>query len=99
MNKRSTVLALLVFIAFAAISFKDDSGKNAYTSAYNARIKTFSKAQAMLIAAVDGADMGNPQHIEAIRVQLQRARLGMKGADFWLRYLDPLQYKKINSPL
>jgi cytochrome c peroxidase len=99
MKKRSIVLLLLAFVAIATISFKDDAGKSAYVSAYNARLKTFRKAETILISSIEGADFDNPQHMLNLKVQLHRARMGMKAADFWLRYLDPLQYKKINSPL
>jgi len=30
---------------------------------------------------------------------IELARLKLKGIDFWLRYLDPIAYKKINGPL
>jgi len=37
--------------------------------------------------------------ITAVKEQIWEARLKMKGLDFWLRYLEPTVYKKINGPL
>lgn len=99
MNKKITLLALSVIIVFATLSFKDDSKQNAYTNIYYAGLKALGKTQSMLMATIETADFSNPQHMESVRFQLHNARLRMKGVDIWLRYLDPLQYKKINSPL
>jgi len=99
MNKRSVVLLLCACMALIAISFKDDGGENAYTSVYNARLKTFYEAQTHLLNTVENADLTDTAQVANIRQQIHEARMGMKAADFWLRYLDPLQYKKINSPL
>ncbi len=99
MNKRFAVLLLSAIVGFAALSFRDGSGSDAYIAIYNARIKAFRNAQDGLFATVDRADTGNPQDVQNIKEQLEQARIAMKNADFWLRYLDPLQYKKINSPL
>jgi cytochrome c peroxidase len=40
----------------------------------------------------------NPSR-EELLAATYRVRLSMKSADFWLRYLEPLAYKKINGPL
>lgn len=40
----------------------------------------------------------NPSR-EELLAATYRGRLSMKSADFWLRYLEPLAYKKINGPL
>ena len=31
--------------------------------------------------------------------RIERARFKLKAVDFWLRYLDPTTYKRINGPL
>jgi cytochrome c peroxidase len=99
MNKKITLLALSAVIVLAMLSFKDDSKSNPYTNIYFAGLKGLGKSQSILMATIEGADLNNPQQLEAVRFQLHSARLRMKGVDIWLRYLDPLQYKKINSPL
>jgi cytochrome c peroxidase len=98
MYQKKTLLAVCAIVAFIMLSFKDDRN-NAYMNAYWGGLKALGKSQSILMSTIEGADLTNPQHLAAVKVQLHRARQRMKAVDVWLRYLDPLQYKKINSPL
>ena len=96
---KTTILLLLIgsvtFLASSSQSF--DS--NAYTQLYQSRLNDFSNQELDLLQRIERLDLNHPQDLETIRMQIILTRTKMKGVDFWLRYLDPIAYKKINGPL
>lgn len=87
----------LVVIAAWLLAFAQSS-PDSYRAVYSRTITNLATSQEQLLYAIDKwkeDSVGKP----AVVAALEKARTNMKRADFWLRYLEPLAYKKINSPL
>lgn len=93
------VIAFLLFGPLAIWSTASRSPENpaAYANLYREKIADFRRQQLILLQCIENGDPNTDR--EKIKRQLNLARDKMKAADFWLRYLDPLAYKKINGPL
>lgn len=90
---------IIIFIVCAtciSFSFKDN---NEYKNLYLIFINDFNSQQLVLLNSISSADITSAADLENIRQQIKLARLKLKGVDFWLRYLEPIVYKKINGPL
>ncbi|MES2704104.1 MAG: cytochrome c peroxidase [Bacteroidota bacterium] len=98
MRKGYVISVLLIAISLAVISFNTRSGRG-YSDDYNSKLKAFTVSQLELLEEARHADLNNEKDIAAVRNKISEARLAMKAADFWMRYLEPLAYKKINGPL
>ncbi|MBK7695923.1 MAG: hypothetical protein IPI30_16890 [Saprospiraceae bacterium] len=48
---------------------------------------------------IDKVDWSDPKTSEQIIASIHSSRQVLKTCDFWLRYLDPIAYRKINGPL
>jgi cytochrome c peroxidase len=70
-----------------------------YGQLYSDRIAGFSAALSDLRIKIDGADWSDPKTSEKIIASIHTSRRMLKTCDFWLRYLDPIHYRKINGPL
>ncbi|MEY5047586.1 MAG: hypothetical protein RLZZ175_945 [Bacteroidota bacterium] len=88
------LLGILVLI----FSFNNSESDN-YKKHYLAKINTFIQAQNKLGNTISNSTKITKAEIELIRNEIAHTRLQLKAVDFWLRYLEPLAYKKINSPL
>lgn len=88
------LLGILVLI----FSFNNSESDN-YKKHYLAKINTFIQAQNKLGNTISNSTKITKAEIELIRKEIAQTRLQLKAVDFWLRYLEPLAYKKINSPL
>jgi cytochrome c peroxidase len=100
MKKKFTIIITLFFAAALLISFDNDSSHtNAYTLSYYQHINGLRTEQEKLLAAIQQEDLGKAETIEKLKDRLLLCRYQMKQADFWLRYLEPISYKKINGPL
>lgn len=62
-------------------------------------MQRFSDAEQELIAAIGAGNLETKAGKDAIRKEIAAARMKLKAIDFWLRYLEPIGYKKINGPL
>jgi len=80
-------------------SFKKNNSTNNYTIEYDTKITVFKARQTALLACIEKSDLGSKIDIETIRSQINNTRLALKSMDFWLRYMEPISYKKINGPL
>ncbi len=49
--------------------------------------------------SIQKSRLKSSKEVKAIVARLEETRRGLKGVDFWLRYLEPISYKKINGPL
>lgn len=97
MNRNYLVCLLSVF-AFCLISFTSSTRQD-YRKVYDQSLIQFGETQEQLLNAAANAAMPRQAAIDSIKWRIKQARLAMKAADFWLRYLDPLAYKQINGPL
>ena len=93
--KLITIFTVGLFILF---SFKFNQN-NPYQLYYQSQINDFLTAQDKLIASISKSNKISNTEIELIKKEISQSRLQLKAVDFWLRYLEPLAYKKINSPL
>ena len=89
---------LLFCLLCMIFSFVDSTNDN-YKKHYLSKINTFLNAQNKLINSVSGLNKISSSEIKLIKIDIAQTRLLLKSVDFWLRYLEPLAYKKINSPL
>lgn len=70
-----------------------------YASDYHSKLADFTIAQKNLLQNISSANLSNSSDIEKIKFQIDNCRMHLKSMDFWLRYLEPISYKKINGPL
>lgn len=97
------ILSLVVISTlFVSISFISKTGANEasdYQDLYSRRVREFKQKQKGLLQLIEESDLSNDNQIEKIKNTIQQTRVQLKGVDFWLRYLEPISYKKINGPL
>lgn len=70
-----------------------------YKSFYFTSINDFNQQQVVLLNSIMSSDVSSAEGVASIKQQIKLARTKLKGIDFWLRYLEPVIYKKINGPL
>ncbi|MBS1773497.1 MAG: cytochrome C peroxidase [Bacteroidetes bacterium] len=99
MRKHYIILSILIITAFISLSFNDTTPYAAYISYYNQSLNRFTQQQNNLIVAIQKADLTNSNDVQKIREEIRTVRYCLKSLDFWLRYLEPTAYKKINGPL
>ncbi|HET6995749.1 MAG TPA: hypothetical protein VFI06_12240, partial [Chitinophagaceae bacterium] len=93
---RAAAFIVLPIVTFITLM---DRQSSAYADLYSARINEFQREQDILISSIETRDHFSTGDIEQIKKQIFSARLKLKAIDFWLRYLEPIAYKKINGPL
>ena len=95
-----TRLFILIFAltAFISVSFKENK-QLVYQSVYTEKLEGFKLQQSRLLACIEKSDLTSKNDLASIRNQIELTRNELKGLDFWFRYLEPIQYKKINGPL
>lgn len=96
MNKRILLILTTGAIFCLAHSFRDHQ---AYGNAYTSALQAFTARQQELLRTIGAADLSSANSREAIRRAIAQSRLQLKAIDFWLRYLEPIQYRRINGPL
>ncbi len=100
MNKKHILIFFLAGIAIFSYSFRNTATQpEAYAKHYLQRLQTFKQREQHLLAVIDNSDLTKHADVERIKQEIANTRLSMKSMDYWLRYLEPLAYKKINSPL
>jgi cytochrome c peroxidase len=99
MPKQFLIILSLATVAVVLFSFTNNAESTEYNFCYNSGLNRFEASQSVLIDAIKSYDLNTQGAVAAIKEQIRLTRRNLKGVDFWLRYLDPLAYKKINSPL
>lgn len=99
MRKFYIVAFLLIAICFLSISFTYKTGSDSYYLNYRSRLSSMIAAQQNLLQVIKNSEVHIPADLEKIKAQIKIARSELKATDFWLRYLEPIAYKKINGPL
>ncbi|HEX5150556.1 MAG TPA: cytochrome c peroxidase [Parafilimonas sp.] len=95
MKKLFTISVIASFIALI-LSFKNT---NAYNTLYTDTINDFNRQQHALLDITKTANLREQKDIYSVKKAIVSARLKLKAIDFWLRYLEPVAYKKINGAL
>src|SRR5262245_60549794 len=94
---RLTAFLILTVILLISMTHKNNSSP--YLDLYSSRIEKFQAEQRSLIDLIQGAREISGDTIALVKRQIAATRLELKLIDFWLRYLEPVAYKKINGPL
>ncbi len=98
MKKIITAILIIVCSALLLSSFiKRDTA--VYTEGYSLQIQKFLTIQQSLRQFILNRNLHSASDVKQINEEIEGARLQLKAVDFWLRYLDPIAYKKINGPL
>src|SRR5947209_7354221 len=95
--KKFVVLAIIIVTVICA-AFVSRT-ERPYFDFYSNSLNTFCEKQRALLKAIDNCDLSSEKGRAALRKQIEQVRLTLKENDFWLRYLEPVLYKKINGPL
>lgn len=100
MNRTSTLVLLSVVAAVALMfSFKTTENPDTYKHTYTQRINALDKSQQQLLQLIQQSDLHNEADVAKIKEQINATRIQMKSVDFWVRYLEPVMYRRINGPL
>jgi cytochrome c peroxidase len=99
MKKICVTLLLIISSAFVLVSFKKKTIKSEYMSGYSGRLDLFKKSESDLLNFISETDINSKEGIKGIKEQIYSVKSVLKNIDFWLRYLEPVAYKKINGPL
>jgi cytochrome c peroxidase len=98
---KKTVSLLLMFFSF--IVFISSSSKPeepaVYISFYKEKVAALKKEQKELLTIIQKTDSLSDNNIRIILNKISESRFALKETDFWLRYFEPVAYKKINGPL
>src|SRR4029079_7298972 len=73
--------------------------KNKYKSQYMTSLGDLKQAQTQLRSLIEHADLTDKNEVKKIQQHIKLNRNKLKAIDLWLRYLEPIAYKKINGPL
>ncbi len=99
MRKIYLTIIVLVIACAICISFTDKTSYEVYANCYAGKLSSFRKQQRALLQTIQQSDIHTETGIATIKEQIALARREMKGMDFWMRYLEPIAYKKVNGPL
>ncbi|MEP7168625.1 MAG: cytochrome c peroxidase [Bacteroidota bacterium] len=99
MNKICVLSFIMIFTACLFLSFKKSCNPELYLSNFKEELSRFSNQQLLLLKEIEKSNLNNNSEVENIKQQINLSRIKLKGMDFWLRYLQPNTYRKINGPL
>ncbi len=99
MIRKITLIAFLAAVTCFGFSFRDDTRENAYRSHYREQLRAFNTSQKILLDNISKADLTQTAEVALLKNEINKTRLDLKKLDFWLRYLEPVSYKRINGPL
>jgi len=98
---KKTIFFLLLFFSFFVFISSSSRPEDVaiYTSLYKEKISALKKQQSDLLALIHKTDSFSPDNISQLLKKIGETRSVLKETDFWLRYFEPIVYKKINGPL
>ena len=92
-------IILFLISAFTYAFLSEGKIENEYTEVYFDKLNRFDIQLTALINLTENSDLNSVIDIKKIQEQIFHTRKQLKSIDFWLRYLEPVTYKKINGPL
>ncbi len=96
-KKKILLFVTVIILVFASFEIYTDTNSNTpYRQLYNSNINKFVIDQQKFIDSLQSSSITTSGELN---VSINRLRIHLKTVDFWLRYLHPLAYKKINAPL
>ena len=96
--KKTLFLSVFILLVFILSSYYKPAEQNFYADYYTKKVNTFKKKQAELLDSIKNNSL-TAEQVQSIIVMIKKNRLALKEIDFWLRYFEPIAYKKINGPL
>lgn len=100
MKRNKVFISVIFFVSLCLLfSFNELQNNSAYKDEYKTQIKTFSTSLQELCFEIKSSNLQDLKSKEDLLSKIKNTRIGLKQIDFWLRYLEPLTYKKINGPL
>ncbi len=94
---RFGIAAVITISLLSVLSF--ENAGTSYVNCYMEHLESFAAEQDRLIEIIDRQTSISSEQVMLIKKEIAAARIELKAIDFWLRYLDPVTYKKINGPL
>jgi cytochrome c peroxidase len=94
-----TFFVILILVAAVFCLSFNLRQKKEYKNLYSTSLDEFKQQQNHLRQVIDLADLTNGNDREKIKEQITISRASLKAIDFWLRYFEPIAYRKINGPL
>src|SRR3954471_6747316 len=89
-----TIIAALV--AGFSFSFKNEGY---YRDYYQSSLAQFDESLIAITKIIGRTNPGTAEGKALIKAEIDRARIQLKRIDIWLRYLEPVAYRRINGPL
>lgn len=99
MKKKIALILSLLTLTITFLSFDRSAVHPTYQARFLNKLYDFRKGQEDLVKMIQENPLKDSADINFIKQKIQQSRFRMKGLDFWLRYLEPISYKKINGPL
>lgn len=95
------IIFFLVIITAAAVfsGMSKSHSLTEYFNFYKTRVDVFDAANQDLIGYIEKLHAVDSANTGEIKSRIQEVRTKMKALDFWLRYLEPVAYMKVNGPL
>lgn len=94
------IFFVIATIIFTAICFSFSlRQKKEYNTLYNSSLVEFKTQQKTLLQLFKTTALTEKEEVAKIKEQIRTCRLKLKGLDFWLRYFEPVAYRRINGPL
>lgn len=94
-----TFLAILILTTTVCCFLFSFRPKKEYRDLYTSSLAAFKTEQQQLLQLINSSDLSNSSDLDAIRSQINKSRTRLKAIDFWVRYFDPISYRKLNGPL
>jgi cytochrome c peroxidase len=95
---KSFIIIFFVIFTILCLSFSKQGNKS-YNDLYDRSLRDFKHQQTVLETFILQTDLSSEENKNALREQIEAARLKLKNIDFWLRYFEPNAYRRINGPL
>lgn len=95
---RKLGLILCAVLSLYVFRSADAPVTQGYKRLYEERVEALRKANSELRGAMLNST-GGVDDVGGVKLHISRARIELKKADFWLRYLNPGAYRLLNAPL
>jgi cytochrome c peroxidase len=98
-RKASCITVGLIALSIFTFAFISSNEKNQYRNFYFQSTNNFKQSLNDLEAIILSGNLNSKEDLNNISTKIADARMQLKAIDFWLRYEEPIAYKKINGPL